>query len=269
MKNPKNFYKILGVTEFTSLDEIKKNYRKLAHKFHPDKNKDNPAAAEQFKAITEAYDYIKTLAPKAPQEPKAKKGPKGSDLKYTVIVTLEDICQGSEKTIFFQRKVGSKTESTKISVKIPKGAPDGMRLKVRGEGDAVSAGDPRGDLFVIVKIDRHPLLEITKSDLTYELPIKISEAICGATMEVPTPYGQVQLKIPPGSQSAQVLRIKGRGLPTYDSSHSGDLLIKLFVECPSQLTESDAHFLKNFDKHQKYELRSRFEKIVDGLRKEL
>ncbi|HEX9445745.1 MAG TPA: DnaJ C-terminal domain-containing protein, partial [Candidatus Binatia bacterium] len=119
-----------------------------------------------------------------------------------------------------------------IRVNIPPGAEPGKRIRIPGKGEAGIQGGPPGDLYITPRIRPHPLLTREGRDLSMDLPITVGEAILGATVAVPTPTGSVNVKIPPGAQSGQRLRVKGKGVPAHGKSPAGDLYLRLMIRVP-------------------------------------
>jgi molecular chaperone DnaJ len=145
-------------------------------------------------------------------------------------------CRGSG------RIEGQKT----IKVGIPRGAEDGLRLRVPGEGEAGISGGPAGDLYVVISIRPHPLFARDGSELLCEVPISFSQAALGAEIEVPTLEGKRKLRVPEGTQSGKIFRLRGMGLPTLRSSGRGDQLVRIFVEVPTKLTGRQRELLEQF-----------------------
>jgi molecular chaperone DnaJ len=133
-----------------------------------------------------------------------------------------------------------------ISVRIPPGVEEGTRMRVAGEGEAGIAGGPPGDLYVVLSLKRHPFFERDGADLHCEVPIPFVQAALGAEIEVPTLEGKVKLRIPEGTQSGKVLRLRGKGLPLLHSSNRGDQHVHIFVEVPSKLTARQRELLDQF-----------------------
>jgi molecular chaperone DnaJ len=121
-----------------------------------------------------------------------------------------------------------------------------MRLRVPGEGEAGISGGPPGDLFVVISIRQHPLFVRDGADLHCEVPIPFAQAALGAEIDVPTLEGKVKLRIPEGTQSGKVLRLRGKGLYTLRSSGRGDQLVRIFVEVPTRLTDRQRDLLEQF-----------------------
>jgi len=134
----------------------------------------------------------------------------------------------------------------RISVRIPAGIEDGMRLRLAGEGEAGIAGGPAGDLYVVVTVRPHEIFEREAQVLHVGVPIAFVQAALGAEVEVPTLDGTVQLKVPEGTQSGKVFRLRGKGLPTVRSASRGDQLVHIFVEVPTKLDKRQRELLEEF-----------------------
>jgi DnaJ-class molecular chaperone len=119
-----------------------------------------------------------------------------------------------------------------LRIKIPPGSETGTKIRLAGQGDSGDAGAPAGDLYLTLKVRPHPFFRREGSDVHLELPVAIPELVQGASVEVPTPDGPVTMKIPPQSQSARVLRLRGKGVTKLGSSDRGDLYVKLLAELP-------------------------------------
>jgi DnaJ-class molecular chaperone len=285
----KDLYEALGVSRTASTEDIKKAYRKLARKYHPDVNP-GKEAEERFKEVSFAHDVLSDADKRKlydefgeeglqpgfdPQKMRAYKqwsnqggfafgqrggrtsfsfedlfgdvfggfgreGPasqSGEDLEYTLDLDLLDAVRGTSQTISVQRPLpphggGRATPPERLTVKIPAGVDEGSRIRLAGKGAARTPGGPVGDLYLIIRIRPHPFLERKGNDLFLDLPITVGEAISGATVTVPTPNGEVKLKIPPGSQSGKRLRLKGKGITNAKARTSGDLYVKLMIQVP-------------------------------------
>lgn len=302
----RDYYNILGVTRNASEEDIKKAYRKLALKYHPDKNPGNLQAEERFKEISEAYDVLKDpqrrqmydqfgtagvaqgahqgfggrnpfegfegfagfrrqRRPSAEEDPLAdafgdffsdifgggstrRRSPfsrnRGADLRYTITVPYEEAATGTEKVISFIRHRGDKEESARLSVRVPAGVKNGQRLKLAGEGDGGVNGGSNGDLYVIVNLQEHPLFRRSNNDVQLELPISFADAVVGTEVEIPTLAGKASLKIPPGTQSGQVFRLKGKGFPEVGGYGKGDMLIKVVIDVPKNMTAEQKNLIE-------------------------
>lgn len=302
---------MLGVSRQATPDELKKAFRKLAMKYHPDKNPNDKAAEDRFKEVNEAYDILSDPKKKQMYDqfghaafqgggpgPGSHGGPnpfrgfegfqgfdprqggpdfqdmfsdffgeffsgenthpggrrgarqenRGADLRYTLNVTLEEAATGAEKRINFVRHRTGREDSAKLSITIPAGVKAGQRLKLRGEGDAPPAGGKPGDLYVIVNFQDHPLFKRKDNDVLLELPISFVDALLGVQMEVPTLTGKAVLNIPAGTHPGQIFRLKGKGFPDIGGYAPGDMLIKIVVDVPNNITAEDREALEKLRK---------------------
>jgi len=362
MASKRDYYEILGVPKGSSADEIKKAYRQLALKFHPDRNPDDKAAEEKFKELGEAYDVLGDPDKKAAYDRyghaafsagagggraashdpfdvfrdvfggagggggagsifeeffgggggggrgQARSGKaRGSDLRYDLEITLEEAAQGVEKQVELERAVGCETcsstgaakggsaktcptcggagqviasrgffqvqqacpdcsgtgqiisnpcsdcrgqgrseKSTRIKLRIPAGIGEGSRLRSSGNGDAGFRGCPAGDLYVVIHIKKHEVFEREDNDLFCEIPISYGKATLGGELMVPTMEGKASLKVPAGTQSGTVFRLRGKGMPVLNRGIKGDLLVTIQVEVPTNLNASQKEKLKAF-----------------------
>ena len=286
-----DYYKILGVNKTASETEIKKAYRKLAMKYHPDHTKGDKSAEETFKKISEAYavlsdkekrqqydtfgsagfqqrysqedifkgsDFESILnelfggsgrfggggrgmrfsfdggGPFGGYQRKQQAPPKGSDLEYELPLTLEDVVAGTQKIVSFQHK----GQSEKITVKIPKGMISGKKLRIAGKGEPSPYGGPAGDLYIKAKVLEHPVYDAQAQDLYINRDIKLSEAILGTNISVPTLSGkELILKIPAGTKHKTKMRLSGHGLPHMHGKGQGDLYVHIHVNMPKRLTK--------------------------------
>lgn len=304
---------MLGVSRQATPDELKKAFRKLAMKYHPDKNPNDKTAEDRFKEVNEAYDVLSDVKKKQMYDqfghaafqgggpgPGAHGGPnpfrgfenfggfqgfdprqqsgefqdmfsdffgeffsgentqpgrrgarqdnRGADLRYTLNITLEEAATGAEKRINFVRHRAGKEDSAKLSITIPAGVKAGQRLKLRGEGDAPPTGGKPGDLYVIVNFQEHPLFKRKDNDVLLELPISFVDALLGIQIEVPTLTGKAMLNIPPGTHPGQIFRLKGKGFPDIGGYAPGDMLIKIVVDVPNNITAEDREALEKLRK---------------------
>ncbi len=141
---------------------------------------------------------------------------------------------------------GTLPEEKTVTVKIPAGIKDGGKLKYRDLGQAGHRGSPAGDLFIIIKVGEHGLFRRAGNNLHIEVPLAFTEAALGATVKVPTVGGKVSLKIPPGTQSGQTFRVKGKGFKKSRGGGFGDMMVKVHVEVPKQLEPAERELLARF-----------------------
>jgi len=342
----KDLYSVLGVQRTASADDIKKSYRKLARKYHPDVNPGNKDAEERFKEVSQAHDILSDTEKRklydqfgmdglqagfdanqaraqrawagaggGAEEASARgggfrysnfedifgdmfgggahPGPQpGQDIEAALDVDLLDAIRGVSTQISLDRpetcptcngsgsdpqsetvcpecqgrgqvqagrgpismmrtcprchgarRIGTRVCATchgegqtmhreRLNVKIPAGVDEGSRVRVAGKGAAGRGGGPPGDLYIVVRVRPHPLLERKGNDLYLDVPVTVSEAVMGASIGVPTPDGPVRVKVPPGSQSGKRLRIRAHGVPALKGGGRGDLYIRLMVQVP-------------------------------------
>ncbi len=318
----KDYYKILGVSRNTSAEEMKKAYRNLAKKYHPDVNKGDKSAEEKFKDISEAYEVLSD--PKKRQEydmfgsmgagggpgggayqqyqyaggpngafdwstffgggrastgkthgartdfteedlgdlfgdilgGTARRGSgfhgqgqgarrassPGADRLYTMEIDFLDAIQGKTTKI----AIPENGKTHKINVKIPPGVDTGSKIRLAGKGELSSEGGAPGDLYIQIEVKPHPYFERKGDDIYVDLPITFLEAVEGASVDVPTLSGKVHLKIPPGVQSGQKLRIKGKGIVHRKGSGQGDQYVRILVAVPKVVDEDAKKLLEEF-----------------------
>lgn len=307
-----DYYKILGLEKNASLDDIKKAYRKLALKYHPDRNPaDKKKAEEQFKKISEAYAVLsddekrrqydqfgsdqfnqrfsredifrgadlndilrdlgfggrgtdfswifdlggtgsgrrtaRTFRTADPygdyfgSHAGGRMPMKGEDLQYNLSITLEDAFKGTEKTISLRK--ADRVEE--INVKIPAGINTGQKLRLTGKGMPGRDGGPSGDLYLSIHIQRHPVFEREGDDIFVNLPIKYSQAVMGASVDVPTMSGAAKrIKISAGTQDGTKIRLKGFGIPHFRESGKGDQYIRISITVPRKPTERQMEMIR-------------------------
>ncbi len=185
---------------------------------------------------------------------------RGHDIEGDILVTLEEAMRGSVRSVSVRhaapcgqcggtgvrgRQVcnvcsgtGQVAKTDTYQVKIPPGVGEGQRLRVAGRGEAGVGGGGAGDLYLRVRFAKHPDFEVEDHNLIYEAEVAPWEAVLGANVSVPTLNGRVNIRIPPGTQSGQKLRVRGRGLPQRGGA-SGDLIVVTRIEVPSRVSESE------------------------------
>jgi molecular chaperone DnaJ len=144
------------------------------------------------------------------------------------------------------RGSGRERVTKRYQVKVPAGAKDGTRIRLKGKGEPGENGGPAGDLFVVVSVDPSPIYERRGADLVLEVPVTYPEATLGATVQIPTPQGPVALKVPAGSDSGKLLRVKGHGAPKLNGGGRGDLLARLKVTVPTRLSKAEKEALESY-----------------------
>ena len=161
---------------------------------------------------------------------------RGSDVEADIMVTLEEALHGSTRQVSLRRAGSKKTET--YQVKIPRGVREGQRIRLAGQGEAGERGGKSGDLFLRVRLARHPDFSVEGSDLVHEVKIAPWQAVLGDQIIVPTLEGNARLKLPPGMQGGQRFRLRGRGLPGV-SGQRGDLYVVVQIAVPKKLSERE------------------------------
>src|SRR5437773_106891 len=161
---------------------------------------------------------------------------RGADVEADIMVTLEEALNGSTRTVSLRRAGSNKVEN--YQVKIPRGVREGQRIRLAGQGEAGARGGKSGDLFLRVRLARHPDFSVEGSDLIHEVKIEPWRAVLGGELLVPTLEGKVRLKIPQGTQGGQRFRLRERGLPGV-SGRRGDLYVEVQINMPKKLTERE------------------------------
>lgn len=294
----KDYYKMLGVKKSASEEEIKKAYRKLAMKYHPDHTKGDKRAEETFKTISEAYavlsdkekrkqydtfgsagfqqrysqedifkgfDFDSILnelfggagrfagggrrsqfsfgggSPFGGYQRQQQTQIKGSDLVYEIPLTLQEVAEGTQRTVSFQHQ----NRSEKLTVKIPKGMLSGKKLRIAGKGESSPYGGPAGDLYIKAKVQRHPVYDVDGHDLYINKEIRLSQAVRGSSISVPTLSGkELNLKIPSGTKHKTKMRLSGHGLPHMNGKGQGDLYVRILVDMPKRLTKKQKRLIE-------------------------
>ncbi|MGH2819282.1 MAG: DnaJ C-terminal domain-containing protein [Actinomycetota bacterium] len=299
----KDFYKILGVSKTASKDEIKRAYRKLAQKHHPDANKGDPNAETRFKEISEAHAILSNEEKRAEYDRMRQFVEAGGERIYGfgpdrgggVRVNVGDIGdlfgsagfgsifddliggggfgvrgrRGSdveaEVTLSFDEAVSGTTVevSTGARVRIPPGVGDGARIKAGGKGETAPGGTP-GDLYVRVHVAEHPVFKRGKNgDLIVTVPVTFTEAALGARIEVPTLGEPVTVKVPAGTRNGRTLRLRGRGGPR-PKGGNGDLLVRVEVDVPQKLSRQEKQLLEQFQQVHKGSPRAHLEQYLEA-----
>ena len=180
---------------------------------------------------------------------------RGQDMNVTLNVTFDEAMQGTEKRITV--RIPGKSEPDTHTVKVPAGAVDGGRVRLRGQGALGENGGSAGDLLITTKIDEHPYFGRDKADVTVTLPVTVAEAALGASIVVPTPDGKkIKVKVPAGTQDGKVLTIKGKGAPDVkNKGQFGNLKIRVAVEVPTEMNEAQTKAMEDFQAATDKEIR--------------
>jgi curved DNA-binding protein len=297
----RDYYDVLGIQKDASQDVVRKAFRKLARKYHPDVAKDKDTAEEKFKEINEAYEVIgdpekrkkyDALGPdweNGPQGP-AQQNTSGYETHFTgtgfsdffeqmfgagavpgagsyqsfaggrrgnapaagqdahadILVSLDEVTHGTERSLQRQqinRNTGvAETKTSRI--RIPKGINEGQLIRCAGLGSPGVNGGPAGDLFLHVRLEKHPDFRVIGSDLYYDLSIAPWQAVLGAEVSVKTLSGVVRIKIPALIENGSELRVKGKGLPNGSSGPMGDLYAVVHLKTPTSVTDEEKELWK-------------------------
>jgi molecular chaperone DnaJ len=366
MATKRDYYEVLGIKRDATPEEIKKAYRQLALKNHPDKNPGDPEAERRFKEGAEAYEVLSDQAKRQRYDRyghaglegagvhdfrnaedimsafsdifggglfgdlfgQRRRGPrpgqdllmkmeielveaargttkplevnrheycgecKGSGARKGTIATTCNYCGGQGQVVqsrgFFQmattcpacggegvrvtdpcpgcRGSGRVPSAVNIKVDVPPGVESGMWLQLRGQGEPGDLGAPRGNLRIQVMVRKHPFFERNRNDLYCQVPIGFAQAALGADIEVPTLDGPDRLHVPKGTQSGEVLRLKGRGMPDIGGRVRGDELVEVVVETPRQLTPRQEELLRELAELEHEDVSPRRKSFFEKLR---
>ena len=391
MSEKRDYYEVLGVSKDADAKEIKKAYRKLAMKYHPDKNPGDKAAEEKFKEINEAYEVLSDEEKRSTYDrfghdglngqagfgggqgfggfggsggfggfedifgdifgsgfggfggsgsSSRRRGPRrGADIRQSVTIKFEeaafgkkikvkinrseecDECHGSgakpgttKKTcptchgsgtvqsvqrtpfgnIASQRTCstcdgegeinespcnkchgkGSVRKTKTIEVDIPAGIDDGQMIKLSGQGEVGEKGGPRGDLYIVVNVQKHEIFTREGYDVYIEMPIRFTQAALGDKLEVPTLDGKVSYNLPEGTQTGTVFRLREKGIPKLRSNSRGDQYVKVIIDTPKKLNDEQKELLRKFDEscgnkvHEKQRTwKSKIDNFFKGIKK--
>ncbi|GAB1857182.1 J domain-containing protein [Flavobacteriaceae bacterium MHTCC 0001] len=299
----KDYYKILGVEKNATPKDIKKAYRKLAAKYHPDKNSGDRDAEDKFKEVNEANEVLSDPEKRekydalganwqayeqaggdwrqyanqsqtnggrtyyyegdpseffggnsgfssffdmffgegnqggfASSSKKTRQGFTGNDIQAELPITLFEAYNGSKRTF--------ELNGQKLRITIKPGSYDGQQLKIKGKGQPGVNSGGSGDLYIVLRVNHDPRFERNGNNLVTNMNIDLYTAVLGGKIKIPTITGHVNMSIPKGTQSGKTLRLKGKGMPKYNSNTYGDLLVKINVELPKNLNSEEEQLFK-------------------------
>jgi curved DNA-binding protein len=172
---------------------------------------------------------------------------RGRDVEGDIMVSLEEALRGSVRSV----SVRHNSHTDTYQVKIPAGVTEGQRLRVTGRGEAGAGGGEAGDLYLRVRLAKHPDFEVEDHNLIYEAELAPWEAVLGANISVPTLEGRVNIKIPPGTQNGQKLRVRGRGLPQRGGTN-GDLIVVTRIEVPQKISDAERKLWDELARESKF-----------------
>ena len=266
----KNYYEILDLTPSASAEEIKKSFRRLALKFHPDKNPGNPSAEKKFKEMTAAYavlsdpfkkrDYDRIhFPPKQVKKPNSrtttasstkKTGSAGKSLTYQLYLTLEEAFSGCEKTISYMRTIHGQRKTSQIPVVVPRGIRQDKKLRVRGAGESLTPHQSPGDLIVHIHLIPHPFFTLDGNDILLKAPLSLIDFMTGDPVWVPSLHGALKVeKISADDFGVMSVQIEKKGFPMTENSRSyGDLYVRFIVDVPPSLDENQKEKLRQIKK---------------------
>ena len=258
MAEKRDYYEVLGVAKGASADEIKSAYRKLAMKYHPDRNPGDKAAEEKFKEAAEAYDVLHDPEKRQRYDQfghQAFDGGAGAVIGGSGFFQVRQTCPtcGGEGSVIERpckkcRGTGHVNTPQKISLKIPAGVDNGSRLRLAGKGAGGLRGGENGDLYVLLGVRESDIFARDGLDLGVDIPVSPVTAALGGTVSVPTPEGEAQLKIPAGTPNGKVFRLRGKGVPNLRGGAAGDLDARIVFEVPANLDRKQREALENFQK---------------------
>lgn len=267
----KNYYDILGLASSATAEEIKKAFRRLAIKYHPDKNPGDLISENKFKEITAAYSVLsdpfkksdydrihvpqkaakKTTQPRPPPPSSSKKSQGvGKNLIYHLNLSLEECFSGGEKTLSYVRIVHGSRKTSQVSVSIPRGIRHDKKLRIRGAGESLSTNQTPGDLIVHIHTMPHKHFNLDGNDTLLKMPLSFVDLYTGDGLLVPSLHGPCKvsgLKIDEfGVVSAQ---LEKKGFPVAENSRQfGDHYVRFVVDVPPHLDENQKEKLRSIKK---------------------
>lgn len=182
---------------------------------------------------------------------------RGQDIAGDILVNLDEVAKGSIRTVSFERvnRHTGKTVSENFRVRVPVGVREGQTIRIAGKGEEGANGGASGDLLLRVRLAQHPDFQVNGSDLSYELELAPWEAVLGTTVSIPTLEGAVSVRVPPGANPGQRLRVRGKGLPGKGETH-GDLYVAISLRMPTELDDKERILWEQLAKHSKFNPRT-------------
>lgn len=365
MSSKRDYYEVLEVSSTTAADGIKKAYRKIAMRYHPDRNPGDHTAEDKFKEAAEAYEVLSDPDKRAQYDrfghnafgpgrgggfsgggmnmedifsqfgdilgddmfgnffgggrggSRRRQGVRGSNLRVRIKLNYEEIAKGATKTIKVKKYIrcttcsgsGAKDKNSSqtcatcggsgqvrrvqqtflgqmqtvttcpecngegsvitskcsackgdgrvygeenINIEIPAGVQAGMQLSMSGKGNMGERGGASGDLIILIEEESHPYLQREGNNVAFDLYISFTDAVFGSNTEVPTIDGRAKIKIPPGTQSGKIFRLKGKGFPSVDAYGRGDQLIHVNVWTPQNISSEEKDLLDNLKESENF-----------------
>src|SRR5258707_616604 len=252
MSTKRCYYETLEVDRTADESKLKAAFRKLAMKWHPDKNPGDAQSEVKFKEINEAYEVLKDGDKRAAydrfghaafEQGMGGGGPGfGAGFASSFSDIFEDLCPSCAGS-------GRVTRDRTLSVNIPQGVEDGTRIRLAGEGEAGVRGGPPGDLYIFLSLASHEFFQRDGADLHCRVPVSMVTASLGGEFEVPTiDKGKTKVKVPSGTQTGRRFRIASKGMPVLRSRQTGDMYVQVMVETPQNLTKKQQELLAEFEK---------------------
>lgn len=269
----RTYYEVLGVNKNANSDDIKSAYRRLAMKYHPDRNQGDTSAEQHFKEAAEAYEVLSDEPKRARYDNQGRTNPfdfpfdpssggtwrtihirtKGHDVLASVEVELRDLFRDTTHTVSFKRMIAEgdqiKEVTATLNITVPRGMPVHRPLVFSGEGSTSPNGGPSGDLYIRVIPKPHKSLKINTLDvreLVCELPIPFWRAVLGGNMKIESAEGfDMTITVPERCQSGTIERVKGAGLPTFGRQERGDLVVIFQIAVPEKLSPEMCILVEN------------------------
>lgn len=279
--NKRDYYEVLGVSKSASKDEIKKAFRKLAMKYHPDKNK-NHDAEEKFKEINEAHEILSDETKKQQYDQfghgsfdgtggrgdfggfggfedindifgsffggrsrqQNNRPIKGEDYQMRTNITFKESVFGKNIEQTLNKIVNGVPTPTKTEIKIPAGIQDGQQIVLRGYGGKGVNNGPNGDLYIFISVKSHHEWKRSGNDIVINVPVSFLDIIATREIEIPTPYSVEKITLKDTIESGEVFTIKGKGFPSVRGGYTGNMLVRVHIIIPKMNSKEKEKILK-------------------------